>query len=811
MQGNDINDTFRDTEKETGFNFPLFVSKYIIRYWILYVISLMIAWVAGYYYFNYYATPVYSATTSVIIKEAKSKGDATDLIQDLGTFASDQNLQNEIQILRSRNILTKTIKALDFDVSYTLKEDAKKRELYKDCPFEIIIDSLKYFAYSTTVNLKVLNDQRFELTYVNPRTEQEVKEFHRFGEKFTTQLGFLSAEKKDNFNARSFNNPNFEKRNFIIHFNSLENLITKYTNVLDVAIAAKGTSILVLSVTDNAPEKAIEFLNKLVEVWLQNNIDEKNEIARNSLTFIDEQLALISKDLNEAEGNYEEFRTQKGITDISADAQSYLSSAEQYDKEIANINLKLSFLNTVEKYIKDGKNLRSLSPASMGIQDELLLKLIFQLNDLYVTRDKLSIGATPDNPSLIQNNLAIESTKANLLETLGNIKKGMIASQNAAYVELSRVEGKIRTLPGTQREVVNIQRQVTLNADLYTYLSQKRAETAILLASATSDNRLIDKAHASFHPIKPVRGQVYSIAFILGLVLPAGFAFFRETLDNRIKDKKDLESLTNIPLVGIVGVNESDTEIVVKKNPRSQITESFRSVRTNLQFFTQDPKKTNVILVTSSISSEGKSFCAVNLAAMIALTGKKTVLLGFDLRKPKPPERFDLKSEIGISNFLIGMSTIDDIIQHTDFENMDIVLSGPKPPNPSELLMSDKITTLFSTLSEKYQCIVVDTSPIGLVADAMMLVPFATSTMYVVRQKLTRKQHLEHINKLYNEGKIRNIGILMNAVKRGAFEYGYGYGDGYGYGYGDGSGYYEVDESSKSTLKNFFKRKKKQG
>ncbi|XQP84586.1 MAG: GumC family protein [Candidatus Pollutiaquabacter aromativorans] len=652
-------------QEEQGIDLRYFFFNYVLRYWYLYIISLALALIVAYYY-TWYVTPIYRASATVMVKQPKSSTDAADILKQLDDFTTDRNIQNEIEVLRSRGLIMKTVKDLNFDISYYLKGFVKTSERYNDAPFRFRPDTLNYFAYSTPVHIRILNDAKFEFGYFDPREEKEITGTYRFGEKITNRIGVFSLEKMDFFNNTAFNNPKFEKRNYILRFNNPERLVDQYQSALEVAIPNKQSSILRLSLENAVPDKAVDFLGKLIEVWLQSNIEDKNELARNSLNFIDEQLAIITRDLNEVEGEYEKFRSEKGITDVQTEAQSYLESAKYYDSRISEIDLKLSFLNYLENYVRQEKDLKGLSPASIGIDDALLLKLITQLNDLENQRSLLSTSATSDNPRMIELNLAIQNTKTDLLENIKSIRAGLKASQSEATTQLSRVEGKIRLLPGSQRVIVNIERQRDVKAALYTYLMQKRAETAIILASTISDNKLIDRPSAGLTPVRPVKMQIYAIAILLGLLLPVAFTYLRDALNDKIQDRVSLERSTSIPMLGIVGLSDITTEMIVREKPKGYIAEAFRSIRTNLQYFNPDRKKCFTVLVTSSIPAEGKSFCALNLATIIAMSGKRTILVGMDLRKPKSPERMELNSNVGVSNFLIGAVELKEVIQKVE-------------------------------------------------------------------------------------------------------------------------------------------------
>lgn len=770
----------RAEPEEQEFNIRQFFILYVARYWYLYVISISIA-LAGAYYYNWYVTPVYEASCSVLVKEAKVGGGAsTDLFNQIEDYATERNIQNEIEVLRSRTLISKTLQRLDFSIAYFLKGNVRTQELYKSSPFKITIDSLKLAAYSTPVNIHVLDDSKYEISLHSNIDETDFSEVHRFGEKVSSPIGTFEIMKQDRFNNSHFSNQAYEKRNFIARFNSPEELISHYTNLLKVDLITRQSSILKLTMEDPVREKAVDFLNMLIEESLRNNVEQKNQIAENSLAFIDAQLSLIAKDLNEIEGSFEKLRTDKGITDLGMQASSYLNSAKEYDSRIAETDLKISFLNYLENYVKGDKNLKDISPASLGIDDPLLQKLILQLNELENKREGFGVDAKAENPLIKQLNAQIENTKSDLLENIKSIGAGLMTAQSEARLHLNKVEGKIRLLPGTEREVLSIKRQNDIKAGILTYLMQKRAETAIILASATSDNRLVDNARASFIPLRPVKEQTYGIALFIAIIIPVGFVYFKFALNDKVQNKSYLESKTIIPLLGIVGLSADTEQTNIRNNPKSHIAEAFRSIRTNLRFFSDVHAKSQVYLVTSSVGSEGKSFCAVNLASIIALSGKKTIMLGFDLRKPKSPEQFSVSNDTGISTYLIGSASEKEIIQSSGAGNLDFILSGPKPPNPAELIMSERMNTLMEFLKANYDYIILDTPPLGLITDAMILTKYADVTIYVVRQNVTRNAHLQAIDRIYREGKIKNLCIIFNAVKNDSVSYGYGYGNSYG-------------------------------
>ncbi|HMT28124.1 MAG TPA: polysaccharide biosynthesis tyrosine autokinase, partial [Bacteroidia bacterium] len=716
----------------------------------------------------------------LLIKDDKRNLYNQDLLAQVSNIDNTGGIDNEIELIQSRSMIAKTMRRLDFEVSYFQQISIKRTELYKRTPIKLSYDSIAFNTYEKPLHVRIVNDKSYEITYQDKSKSEEVTKTYDFGDQIINSIGKFTIEKTDKFKDNNYLNPEYEKREFVIVIHNFDNLVDKYTKGLDIQYVSKKATVLQLSFKDPVPGKAGDFLNMLLEVYIQSGIDHKNEIATNSLNFIDDQLELITADLKSSEEDLELFKTEKGITDIGTEAQAFLGSVQVYDEKISEIDIQISFLNYLEKYIVEDKQLDKISPASLGIADPLLTKLITQLSDLQNQRKSQLNSTKPDNPIIVSLDIQIQNTKADLLENVRSIKDGLAASKRQAEVQLNRIQGKIKTVPKTQRQLVGMERQATIREGLYNYLLQKKAETAIMLASTISDNRVVDSARASYKPVNPVPNQTYTIAILLGLLIPAAFVYLKDVLNDKVKDKSDLENSTNIPILGVVGYSNTHSNMVVVEKPESFISESFRSIRTNIQYFAGHKDKTIRVLVTSSVSSEGKSFCAANLSAIYAISGKKVVLVNGDLRKPKKNEEMNLASDIGISNYLIGNADMPSIIQSSpNVPNLDIILSGPKPPNPAELILSARMEQFFAYLNDHYDVIIVDSPPIGIVTDGLLLSKYVESTIYIIRQNVTRKYNIDFINSLYQENKLPNLSVIFNAVKAGPM---YGYGTGYGYG-----------------------------
>lgn len=789
------------TSPNTSFKIPdekrldikQFVQAKIIRYWYLYLLSLFIALMAGYFY-NWYATPVYNANATLLIKDEKRVNPTQDLLSQLSSLDHTGGIDNEVELIRSRTMIARTLRKLDFDITYLMEGNIKISEQYRQSPVRLVIDSFPFRHYEQPIHIKILDDKKYEFAFENKNSGESISEVYSFDQPVQNLIGKFTVEKTDKFRTAEYLNPEFEKRNFILIAHHFDNLVDKYTRNLNITFVSKKATVIELSLKDRVPQKAGDFLNTLMDVYIQSGIENKNEIASNSLKFIDDQLKLVTEDLKTSEQDLESYKTEKGITDLGTEAQAFLESVKIYDEKISSIDIQNSFLQYLEGYIMEDRELDKISPASIGIADPLLTKLITQLADLQNLRKSQLNSTKPDNPIIMTLDIQIQNTREDLLENVRSIRNGLLASKQEAETQLSRIRDKIRTVPRTQRELVGMQRQALIREGLYNYLLQKRAETAIMLASTISDNRIVNSARASKNPVRPIPSQTYTFAILLGIMIPAFFIYGRELLNDKITGLNELRSMTSVPVIGVVAFSDNNGKLLVAEKPESMISESFRLIRTNLQYITTSADKIR-ILVTSTVSSEGKSFCAANLAAVYALTGKKVVLVHGDLRKPKKSSEFGLKTDAGISNYLIGTSVFDSIIQpHPTVENLSIVLSGPKPPNPSELMLHKRMEEFFQELGNHFDVIIVDSPPIGLVADGMQLSKYTDATIYIVRQNVTNKQSIEYLESLNEAGKLSKLSIIFNAVKRKqGRKNGHNYG--YGYGYGYGHGYYDEDRS----------------
>lgn len=795
----------RPKREQSDFELKVFLRRYI-RYWWLFAVALILGFFIAYYY-NWYKTPVYAITAKLLVKD--NSGARDQLLQQLDVEAPTINIENEIEIIRSHYLLAKALNQLNFDVSYYLVGDVKVSEVYKNCPFSIAINQLEYRAYSIPFNVDLIDAEEFKFYY---NVGSETRSFTgSYGEAFDMGLGTITLLKRANFPKEQLPNPNFEKRHYRIRFNTITANQHRYLSKLSVGLARPQSTVLQIYLEDKVPQKGLDFVNALIQEYLKNDVDVKKRAASNTAIFLDSQLQSIAQDLERIESSREKFKKSKGIIDLESQSQMVLESIKDLDTKKVINKARLSLIRQLKKYVVENQDMRDLAPASLDIDDALLIKLINKLSELQSQREMIINRSTANAPSLVPLNAEIELTRASLLENTKNIERSLENKGQELQESLDKYRGRIERIPTTERELLEIERRFRIQEKLYIFLLQKHAELGISLAATQSDTRIVDRARVLPGPISPVPQRAYSIALILAILIPICIIVAIEKLNDKVDNITLIRKLTAIPILGVVRYNKHKSVLVAVDKPRSSIAEEYRSIRTNLQFF--NPEGTaSVVMVTSSIGTEGKTFTAMNIAAVMAASGARVVLVGLDMRKPKIVEHFNLTTDLGASNYLSGNASLDEVLFPSGhLDTLSVLPSGPNPPNPSELIMSKRMDELIAELKTRFDKIVIDTPPIGLVSDGLMLTKVADTTVFVVRDGVTHKNHILHANILYDQGQLKNMAIVFNAVRKKNAGAGYhsGYGYGYGYVYGSDYGSYFEEENTSNETFPWFKRKRK--
>jgi capsular exopolysaccharide synthesis family protein len=771
-----------------------------LRYWPLFIISIILL-LAGTYFYNRYTTPRYSSQMTLMVK-AEKKGTLEEVAEGLkGSSAASgsQSLENEIEILQSRSMAEATLRRLDFGVSYFSVGKFGSREMYLDRPFTVVIDSLHPQLLNATFKVKVLSSNHFHI-------ESDVQHAYSFDplkqESLANPVGF----KAGNYQFGQYiEGPSYKFKlapifpaagaEYTFYFNSLLDLAGHYAGSVWISPTNRSTTILRLSMEGTVPTKIVAYLNKLAETYIDKGLQEKSQMAAKAFTFIDEQLKITRDSLEQVESQLQQFRSKHRVMESTSEGQSALSRMQVLEKDKVGVDMKLQYFAYLQKYLQENPNPQELIvPTAMGVEAPELQTLIANLITLYTEQQELRLSTREENPyfrSLLQN---IKSTKLAIEENIrNNVNLLKLQQQNLAG-QISKADKQIVQLPGVERDLVNIRRKFTINETIYNYLLEKRAESGITKASKTPDQMILDRA-ISAYPVYPNTRRNYMFALLMGIGLPLGLLVIRDYFNDKITDVKDLQRGTQLPVLGIIPHNKYGKGLVAVEHPRSVVAESFRTLRSSLQYIASQ-KNHKRIMVTSGVSGEGKSFTAANLAASLATGGKKTCLLGLDLRRPRVQEEFSnvtLPGGQGLSTYLAGMSAEMDLVISSGIPNLDLIFSGPIPPNPSELLLGQNMIQLINRLEQYYDYVVMDTAPLGLVSDSLDLIHLSDVVIYMVRQGYSPRQTLDDLHAIKAQRNIKNLFLVLNDVAL----------TGYNYGYGNkyGRGYYEEDSEKPARRK----------
>ena len=784
MNPNSSNNYYPLPEDES-IDFKRYISLFISN-WYWFAIALFIALSIA-YGINRWSEEVYTVSSTMLIKDDQFGGGTADLsniFTGSNAFRSEQNLKNEIGILGSFSLNYRVMQELtDFHIVYVGvgKRGIAESRMYNNAPFRVLYDSLQHQRIGLPVTVKILSANNYQLEI---NGDLKFSKTLAFGERFN-EMGF-DFSIVPVFESFTYN-PDASNR-YYFYFASPEGLANQYRGKLSVSPIEEEATLVTLSVSGFVPGQEVDYLNKLMEVYILQGLEVKNQTAERTIEFIDGQIGTISDSLKIAENSLENFRLSNKLVDLSREGNYIQNRLESYENERSSLLLQKKYYEYLKEYV-DSRNETGdiVSPGAMGVSNAPLERMVTELATMQQQKNKLKLNISEDLPAVAAFDKSIIDVKALIAE---NISSSMINLDNAikeADHRISLVEAELNRLPGTERRLINIQRKFDLNNTVYNYLLEKKAEAGIARASTVSDNRIIDYAQTfNSSRISPKPRQNYSMALILGLLIPAILILLIDYLNNKVIDKKDIEKGTKAPVLGYISHNSLQNEIPVVEKPGSTLAESFRSVRTNLKFFIKDTKNP-VISVSSTISSEGKTFISINLAAIIASNNNKVLLIGLDLRKPRIHKIFGIDNDNGISNYLIGQEKYESIIFETGIENLWYTPSGPVPPNPAELIDSPVMNDFIDRAKNQFDYIIIDTPPVALVTDALLLSPLTDLYVFVVRQRFTSKNTLALIEELYRNDNIKSIGVVMNDISLyGHYGYGlrYGYTAGYGYSYG---------------------------
>jgi tyrosine-protein kinase Etk/Wzc len=771
-----------------------FIFKYL-KYMPWVVICGVIGFVLAYIKLRY-ATPIYSVQSSLLIRNEEDNAMGKDQEFDkLFMTQSNVNLSNESAILRSRPVLKRVISDLGLQAYYYNQGNLRSSFIYPfaKSPFRIsdssTIDSVRGFGFLVTI----VDDSHFML--------DEDKTLYLFGQSFKYQGSQLTLLRNKFIDYRQFSRPKF-----LVGFQPNESATENLIGSLSVYQVNEQATILNLSFTHENTFLGLDVLNTLMAVYDSLIVEDKARIAIATEHFIDTRLASLKTDLNGIEGNLKSDIEKNQTFNVEDQSKKYVDDIAESEKNLIEMNVRLRLADMLNDYVGSKENAYRLVPTSMGIQEPVLVQLVTEYNRVQLDREANMRTTTRDNPAIKAMDASLEKMRSNIEEALMNIKKSYQLSVNSVQQAEDQLKGQLNTLPGKSFQLLNIERQQKILEELYSFLLQKKIESSISSASTISNSKVLEPALAGGDPISPDKKKTYSFYLMVCLLIPVGIIALVEVMQDKVSSRAEVEKHTSAPILGEIGHSEeSKSSLVVTNNSRSIIAEQFRIIRTSLQYVT-GRNKYSIILVTSSFSGEGKSFVSTNMGAVMALSGKKTVIMEFDIRKPKIVSGLDLKRKMGITNYIIGKADFNDLVVKVDgIDNLYVIPCGPIPPNPAEILLDKRLDDLMEEVKENFEIVIMDTAPVGLVSDAVSLSRFADCTMYVIRHGYTFRKQLKFIDELYKEKKLPSLSLLLNDVKSGSNYYGgYGYySSGYGYGYGRTSGYFDDNNQKNKTLNPF--------
>lgn len=794
--------------QEKSFNVYEIVFKYLV-YWPWFVVSVIICVACAYIYMRY-STPVYSVSSKVLIKETDPRsrmmgGSAIAALQDVSGFSMTSSFDNEVEILKSVTLANKVVTDMGLYIStYLDRQFGYDILLYNNSPLDVYMNPLEAEKLEGAVTLNMDYTPAGELTlkgeYYISGTKHEVtaQKYNSFPAVVTTPVGVITISKNEEIkNEESKSEKGSEALRLRTVIVPPLSAAGSYSSRLSVSPTSKTTTIAALSLQTGNRALGVEYINNLIRQYNNDANDEKNQVASKTAEFIDERLSIINTELGSTESEMAEFKKRAGLTDMQNDAKIILEENSKYEQQRIQNSTQISLVQFLKDYINNPANQNEVIPVNVGLDDQGLSSLISQYNTMLIERQRLLRTSSESNPAVINLNTGIDAMRTSVRTSVESVLQGLRITKADIDRKTYGLKFRINNAPQYEKEFLTIARQQEIKAQLYTILLQKREENAITLAATANNGRIIENPQSSSSPVSPKKQMIALAAIVLGLGLPIGIIYLRDLLKYKIEDRSDVEKITDVSILAeLPKTTMENGVIVVRENHNNIMEEMFRGLRTNLLFMLEKDQK--VIMVSSTQSGEGKSFIAGNLAASMAFLGKKVIIVGMDIRKPGLNKVFNLSSRThGITNYLSDPQGVKltDMIQCSNISpNLDILPGGSVPPNPTELVTRDALDTAISILREKYDYIILDTAPIGMVPDSAIISRVADILLYVCRADVTPKSGFEYINVIKSDKKFPKLATVINGIdmskRRNSYGYGYGrkygYGRGYGYGYGYG-------------------------
>lgn len=731
--------------------------------------------------FAYIKPSIYSTSTTIALIDKKASTDYMQMALDGGGV----NVDNEIQIMKSRYLLQKAFNDLDLNTMYSMSKNYRKIELYKNSPFVVKINFLDDLLYGKDFVLTPINEKSFNL---------KVKTFDQYTIKGILKrsnlIPYTEAEKivyNQNHNyGEIINNEWFNISINKIH--KLENVKYSFKTISDLSVynyfrnnlsisqVSRQATILKLSLQDTSALRAKDVLNSIYLAYAEEEVSQKTKEAKLTLDFIDSQLDSLSERLSQSATNLEMFKEKNKVIGLGEQASMTTAKLSEAEAKLQEIQTEINILSNLNQYIKSNQDMTGITVGAVNFADPSLATLLNKLQEEAAKKSSLLVDFTELHPDVEKASQNVASLKRTIKATLKNNLRQLSQRKASISRSIQRFNKSISTLPKQEKELSKLTRHFSIDEKIYSFLLEKKAETAILKSSTISNSRLLDEALENLNPIKPKRTIIVLIGTIIGLILGLALAFLREFMNNTIKNSDEIEKLSSIPIYGVIPNDKN-------KKTAKLIDEAYRAIRTNLQFL-PNHDKSQIIAITSSVSGEGKTTITANLGKILGQANKKVVVLDLDLRKSSIHKEFGIPNNIGISNYLTDQNSLEEVTTHIKDTNVDVITTGTLPPNPSELILTDKMKEFINILKEKYDYVILDTPPVGLVTDALILMNYADIALLVTRASYTRKEFIKNLDRLAKEHNQHTFGMILNGVEIGE-KYGYGYGSNYGYGYGN--------------------------
>ena len=752
---------------------PARILDRIIRFWWVFVITLGIGGLIA-FLINRYTTKIYPISASILMKESEDAS-YSRFLYGTNMLNPERNYSDQFFIMRSYPLIQKVVENLNLHITYYLKGDIKVKEWYlPNFPVKYIPAKGSSLPFGKRFKISFKGENRFALSFAAAGDDFDDPVEYHFNDTlnlYGSRVGFVLKDSVARFTGREY----------IVEIENPYQVAVRYSSALGLAWSQRGSGVIDMSLQGPTPEKEEAFLSEFIKQYQEYDIVQKTSASLKSMNFLDRQVEMIEDSLR----YYETMLAGYPVTENPAAAQEKLSSlASQLDENDVRIQLQEKYYAYLEQYMNTQSDFSQvLLPSSLGVSDPVLSGIIGKLAELqFELRALQGKEEQAGNPLVADSKAKIEIYKRDIAEGIRSAKEIMRINRSMVNERINEMKQRMISKPASDTRLVKLQRNYKFNENLYNFIVQKRSEAALTRASAVSDVSILNNPSTGA-AITPVPVQNYTYAIVIGILLPLAFFTLLEFFNNKIQSKEDIEAICSVPVIGTIGHNTVSSNLAIHEKPRSYLAESFRALRSNLNYFIGD-KERRVVLVTSSISGEGKSFTSINLATVLAFSGKKTILLGGDLRKKNIAEDFGVSNKTGLSLVLSGQAEPDSVIVQTKVRDLDFIPPGPMPPNPSELFLGNKITELITFLHERYDYVIIDSPPVGLVSDALSLIPIVDHILFVTRQGYTPRNAVAQLQFMVDQGQVQHVSIVLNDIVKIGMGYGYRYGYAYDYGYG---------------------------